>query len=175
MSNVTGTQFQPTASRRDPFGTLVAWALLAMGVVVFASCVLFPAWQSLEALKVAERIEQSRIDAMEARIEEDRRLLVALRNDPVVIARLARRDLRMNVTNDQWVPVDVPGESGPPKRYFDPPPDIASILAEQTPRTDSEARLAAVLTNDRNRLTLLAMSVTLIGVAMWLPTRRMSG
>ena len=125
--------------------------------------------------EVAERIEQSRIDAMEARIEEDRRLLFALRNDPVVIARLARRDLHMNVTNDQWVPVDVPGESGPSERYFDPPPDIASILAEQTPRTDSEARLAAVLTNDRNRLTLLAMSLTLIGVAMWLPTRRMSG
>ena len=175
MSKLTGTQFQPTASRRDPFGTLVAWALLAMGVVAFAPCVLFPAWQSLEALKVAERIEQSRIDAMEARIEKDRRLLFALRNDPVVIARLARRDLHMNIANDQWVPVDVPGESGPSKRYFDPSPDIASILAEQTPRTDSEARLAAVLTNDRNRLTLLAMSVTLIGVAMWLPTRRMSG
>ena len=160
-------------SRRDPLGTLVAWALLAMGVATFALCVLFPAWQSLEALKVAERIEQSRIDAMETRIEKDRRLLFALRNDPVVIARLARRDLRMNVTNDQWVPVDVPRESGLFERHFDPPPDLASILAEQTPPTESEAKLAAVLSNDRNRLTLLAMSVTLIGVAMWLPTRRM--
>ena len=173
MSNGTGTQFQPTESRRDPFGTLIAWVLLAMGVATFAPCVLFPAWQSLEALKAAEQIEQSRIDAMETRIEKDRRLLFALRNDPVVIARLARRDLHMNVTDDRWVPVDVPGESGPSKRYFDPPPDIASILAKQAPRSESEAKLAAVLSNDRNRLTLLAMSVTLIGVAMWLPTRRM--
>lgn len=172
MSNVSDTQFQSTTSGRDPFGTLVAWVLLAMGVGTLAPCVLFPAWQSLEALRVADRIEQSRLDAMEARIEDDRRLLFALRNDPVVIARLARRDLHMNVAEDEWVSVDVPRESGPSKRYFDPPPDIASILAAQTPHTESHAKLAAVLSSDRNRFTLLAMSVMLIGVSFWLPSRR---
>ena len=172
MSKAAGTQFHSATNRRDLSGTLVAWALLATGVATFAVCVLFPAWQSLEALKVAEQIENSRLDALEARIEEDRRLLFALRTDPVVIARLARRDLNLNISGDQWVPVDVPRESGPSKRYFAPPPDLASIAAEQTPPTESEAKLASVLSSDRNRLTLLAMSVTLIGVGLWLPGRR---
>lgn len=163
---------RPDHVRHDVGSGLVAWLLLLMGIGTFAPCILLPVWQSHKDMRLAGRIEQSRVDAMEARIEEDQRMLYALRNDPAVIARLARRDLGINPGFDEWVRVNVPVQSTPSEVFFTPQPDLASIIPVEAPLTGMEAKFVAVFRDMNNRRTLIAMSVMLMGAGLWIPVRR---
>lgn len=170
--NKVDTASRPGRVRHDLGGGLIAWLLLLMGIGTFAPCILIPIWQSHKDMRLAGRIEQSRVDAMEARIEGDQRTLSALRNDPAVVVRLARRDLGMNLDFDQWVRVDVPVQSKPSRVFFTPHPDLASIIPVEAPPTGMEAKFVAVFRDTNNRRILTVMSVMLMGAALWLPTRR---
>lgn len=173
LNNSNGVRTHLRHGRRDYGGSFVAWVLLVLGVGTFAPCVLFPAWQSCRDLQLAQRVELSRVEALQQRVELDQRELSALRNDPSVIARLARRDLGIHRSDDQWVRVDVPVESRPSEAFFAPRANVASIIAQEVPLEGMDAMFAAVFRNTSNRRILLAMSVMLMGAAFWIPGRRL--
>ncbi len=160
--------------RRNVGGTFVAWVLLLMGIGTFTPCVLYPIWQSNRDLQLAQRLEQQRVAAMQSRVDHERRLLDALRNDPAVVARLARRDLGIKANNDRTVRVDVPRQHSRSEHVFNPRPDFASVMAEETPPDYFDTALATVFHDAGNRRVLMVMSVALMGVALWMPNRRMT-
>ena len=143
-----------------------------MAVGTFAPCVLYPVWQSYHDLQLASRLEARRVDAMQSRLDHERRLLHALRNDPHVVARLARRDLGIQSSNDRSIRVGVTKQSSMPEHAFNPRPDFASVITEETGTDRSGTQLAAVFRNPKSRRLLMVMSVALMGVALWIPSHR---
>ena len=104
-------------------------------------------------------------------VERERRLLEATRDDPAVIARLAKRELGFRRRGELSVLVSVPQKSVAHETAFTPDP---------VPLPRSLARLAgylpdynydAVFCDDQTRAIVMAMSVALICLALCLPGR----
>ena len=148
---------------------VVAWLLMLMALAAFAPCVLLPEWRAYQAVRVEEQAQQHRLDALKRVVDRERRLLEAMQSDPAVIARLAQRDLGFRYPGHRPVLVSVPASSGPTEQPFVPepvlPPPIVARVASYLPDYDYDA----VFCDDRPRLVIMAMSVALIGVALWLP------
>lgn len=152
----------------------MGWVLLLMGVATFAPCILFPVWQSHRDLQLAQQLEGRRVAAMQSRVDDERRLLHALRNDPAVLARLARRDLGIKRNDDRWVKVDVPSETPLSQRVFNPRPDFDSVTVQAGSADPFDGHLAKVFHDARTRRVLMVMSIALMAVAVWIPNRRTS-
>ena len=86
-------------------GAIVFWLLLLMATAAFAPCVLLPEWRQLQALHIAEQAQQRRVEQMQQRVDQERRLLEAMCRDPAVLARLARRELGFHSEQERQVPV----------------------------------------------------------------------
>lgn len=84
------------------------WALVIMAALVFAPCVLIPIWNESEELMRAEHAAATALARLDARIRQQERLIEALTSDPLVIERLARRDLRFRKPGEKVVPVNPP-------------------------------------------------------------------
>ena len=93
---------------------VVFWLLVLMGLSTFAPCVLLPQWRQYQAVHMVEQVAQHRLDMLNSRVGKERRLLDALRSDPVVVARLAQRDLGFRRPYEQVIPVAVPAASTMP-------------------------------------------------------------
>jgi len=156
-------------------GGVVFWLLVLMGLSTFAPCVILPEWRNYERLRVAEQAQQHRLDALERRVEHERRMLDAMRSDPGVIGRFAQRDLSFRRLGEQVVRVSVPAtatfvdtdETPFIPRPVPPPPILEPILA-RLPDFDYDA----VFCDDETRPIVMAMSVALVGVAFGLFGRR---
>ncbi len=86
-------------------GGLVYWALVLMGLAVFAPAVLLPEWRAYEDLLVREQMERERYELLEGTVIRERRMIEGLRTDPAVIARVAQRELGFRRTDDQVIAV----------------------------------------------------------------------
>lgn len=143
-----------------------------MALAAFAPCVLLPEWRAYQVLRVAEQAEQHRLDSLGRVVDRERSLLEATRDDPAVIARLARRELHFRHPGEYPVLVSVPGQSTSPEEPFTPdpvlPPPALSRAAGYLPDYDYDA----IFCDEQTRLVVTAMSVALIGVALWLPGGR---
>jgi len=95
----------PTNSRHR--GAVVFWLLLLMSVAALAPCVLLPEWRQLQALQLAEQAQQVRVGRMQELVGRERTLLGAMRSDPAVAGRIARRDLGFYADGEQAVSVGV--------------------------------------------------------------------
>lgn len=82
------------------------WALVVMAALVFAPCVLIPIWNESVELMRAEHAAATALARLDARIRQQERLIEALTSDPLVIERLARRDLRFRKPGEKVLPVD---------------------------------------------------------------------
>ena len=87
-------------------GAIVYWLLVWMGVSSLAMCVLWPEWREYQAIKRAEQVQQRRVESLRRTLREERRQLEALRDDPAVFARLARRELNYRGPWDTLVAVN---------------------------------------------------------------------
>lgn len=86
-------------------GGLVYWALVLMGLAVFAPAVLLPEWRAYEDLLVREQMERERFELLKSTVDREQRVIDGLRNDPAVIARVAQRELGFRRTDDQLVAI----------------------------------------------------------------------
>lgn len=164
-------------------GAIVYWLLVGMGVSSLAMCVLWPEWREYQAIRTAEQVQRKRVDSLRSTLCEERRRLEALRDDPAVIARLARRELNYRGPSDRLVAVKVvntapdvrrspdlsfDGESSAgPDRDLQPPltsPSFAAFL----PQYDYDH----VFSDDPCRWVLATLSVGLLIVAVILFRRR---
>ncbi|MEE9295210.1 MAG: hypothetical protein V3W34_09665 [Phycisphaerae bacterium] len=108
--------------RRGPSPVLF-WTLVLMSSAVFAPCVIVPLWQNYSALKMAEQLELRAVEQMRADLEGQRRHLAGLRDDPLVVTRVAQRELAYAGPDERSVRVGRFDQ--PPARLSQPwPPPV---------------------------------------------------
>ena len=153
-------------------GGLVSWLLILMGLAAFAPCIILPEWREYQALRMVEQQEQHRVDKLQAAIDRERRLLEAMQRDPVVIARLAQRDLGFHRPGEQPVPVAVPVADTAIAEPFHPtpvePPKLIARSLSRLPDFDYDG----VFCDEHTRPIIMVMSVSLIVVAVALHSGR---
>ena len=160
-------------THREPgLGTsVVAWLLLAMAIATFAPCVLLPEWRAYQSVCLAKQEAQFRVDAMRTLLDRERRLIAAIQTDPAVVTRLARREFPYRNPGDEIVTIVLSAEPAHDVHSFKPqpvelPPSLAQA-AKHLPDLDYDG----LFCDDRTRLPLMAMSIGLVGVGVWLPRR----
>ncbi|MFQ5590968.1 MAG: septum formation initiator family protein [Phycisphaerae bacterium] len=162
----------PAVAAAPASGKLVFWLLALMGVSTFVPCVLLPQWRQYQALSVAEQTAQHRLDVLHGRIEQETRLLEALRSDPAVVARFARRDLGFHRANERVVRFSAPLVPAARADRFTPspvaPPPVLARLASYLPDYNYDA----VFCEDDTRPIIMALSLGLIAAAYVLLGRR---
>ena len=152
-------------------GGAVFWLLVLMGLSTFAPCVILPEWRDYERLRVAEQAQRHELDTLEKRVEDERRMLDAMRGDPAVIGRFAQRDLSFRRIGERVVHVSVPMAASTHMATSVPfapepvrPPAFLQPVLSRLPNLDYDA----VFCDDETRLIVMVMSVSLIGIAFGL-------
>lgn len=149
------------------------WVLVFLASGTFAPCVLVPAWQELRALTVLESVESQGIEQLRADVRHRRRHLDALREDPMVVARVALRDLAYSRPNESTV--FLPAGAAPPRRHrrrvvvtAESPAVLRRVLS-WLPYGDR----SDVFADPARRMTLIGLSGALLVAAFVLyPPRR---
>lgn len=162
-------------------GAIVYWLLVTMALAAFVPCIILPEWRKLESVDASHKIEAERVRRFRQVVEDERRALAAIRTDPAVIARLARRDLGYRQTGERFVSVAVNGEeaanpsvvewlrASPERESKEPrfapeplaPPRFAASLVSRLPQWDYDA----LFCNDRTRTIIMSLSIALIAIA----------
>jgi len=173
MANLDGDNMGEGSAAPVPgTGTsLVAWCLLFMAVVTFAPAVVLPEWRAYQASRVALQEEQYRLDAMTEVVDRQRRLVESIQTDPGVVTRIALREYGAKPRDEEIVSIPVEVEPTPQDRPFVPtavePPPVISRLTRHLPDLDYDA----VFCDEQTRLIVIALSLVLMAVAVWLPTK----
>jgi len=168
---------------------VLAWMLLAMGVLAMAPCIIIPEWRAYEAMFRAEQVEEHRLAEVKEWIARERAALEAIQTDPEVVARLAQRELNFARPNAEEVSVSLDGgeDHGSLRLPFTDrvQPSVATSngVAEELrigkPELPGPLRrviswlpdfdYVAVFCDPSLRSAILLMSVTILGVGLWLP------
>jgi hypothetical protein len=82
------------------------WLLTGLSLAVFAPCVLMPIWRDLQHTQAYEHELAQVIAYLEQQIERNEAHMQALRTDPLVNERYARRDLNQRVEGERLIPFD---------------------------------------------------------------------
>ena len=135
------------------------WLLLAMGVAVLTPCVLLPEWRAYQALRIAEQAQQHRVDSLELAVSREGRRLDALRSDPAVVTRLARRELSYFKPGELEIAVEAEPVAMEPRDLFvatavEPPPSIARFVS-LLPRFDYDS----IFCDPETRPLVIALSI----------------
>ncbi len=157
--------------------SFVFWMLLAMGMSTLAACVLVPAWGEYAEQATSEQRADYQVAKLQHAVDQEKRLLEALRSDPAAIARLAKRELAYREPNEQVLSVDTakPGPfpvdlaDGFVPQPVDPPAVVANMI-HWLPNYDYQT----VFCDPQTRLTLIVMSVALICLAFVLNAKSIS-
>jgi len=151
--------------------SVMFWVLLLMASAVFAPCVLVPVWRDYQAIVLARRVEERAVAHMRSNVDRLEKHLDALRNDPAVIGRVARRDLAYTSNRETVVLVDavsphvdtVSARSVETIQDVEPPPWMRRVLT-WLPFADR----ADVFSDSATRATLMLLSGGLVMAAFWL-------
>jgi len=149
--------------------------LIALALIVFAPCMILPAWREYQAAEMDERRAARETELMAQHAERLERRLDAIHNDPLVIARLARRELGCTMPGEVRLAVSTSADADIRiDSWRDQQPKAASV--EFTPASPPVgiARLTAYLPKlnydalfctPSTRGTLLGLSLALIAAA----------
>jgi hypothetical protein len=149
------------------------WLLVGLAAAGFVPCVVVPAWRDHQAIALAAQLEERHTAAMRQSVERQRRALEAIRTDPGVAARLARRELGYQCPGEKQV--GVPGVptalEPPPAQPLDPvvPPPAVSRIARRLPAANYDSIFCREPT--RTVVMLLSGGVALAAFALYPPTR----
>jgi hypothetical protein len=150
---------------------VVFWLLTIMGFAAFAPCILLPEWREYQTLRVAEQREQFRVDQIREEVAKEQRGLEALRSDPAVVARLARREFAFHQPGEGIVAVPV-AHVPEPARGFVPqavePPAVLQRYERYLPRLNYDV----LFCEGETRILIMGMSLCLILLTVVLFTRR---
>lgn len=168
------SEVAPTEPARPQPSPVMFWLLMAMASATFTPCVIVPVWRDYQAIKLAERFEARAVEQLREHAQHLQRHLDALRRDPAVIERIARRDLSYRRPFEANVPV-VPMPVAPVRiaETVDlriEPPDVVRGFLTWLPIS---AARADVFVDPTSRRTLMCLSGGLVLAAFVLyPPRR---
>lgn len=113
---------------------LLFWALIALAAAGFVPCLALPAWRDYQTMALAVQVEEQLTAAARADLERLRRTSEAIRTDPAVAARLARRELSYHHPGDTEVlvpgvvPIGFTAPRPPAIEPIQPPRPIARAV-----------------------------------------------
>ncbi|HUU85833.1 MAG TPA: hypothetical protein VM243_20235 [Phycisphaerae bacterium] len=113
---------------------LLFWGLIALAGAGFAPCVVLPVWRDYQAMALATQVEEQLAATARADVERLRHTAAAIRTDPAVAARLARRELSYRHPGQAEVPVPgvLPAGFHAPRpmavQPIEPPRPIARVI-----------------------------------------------
>ena len=146
-------------------GAIIFWLLILMGVTAFAPCVLLPEWRQYQELHAAEQVAAHHASAMHAQVERERRMLDAVRTDPGVVTRLAKRDLGYRNVDESLIDLHVETVIRLAEPAFVPtpptPPALIASVVSSLPRFDADA----VFCDPRTRPTVMTLAICVIVAA----------
>lgn len=158
-----------------PAHTIMFWLLTGMAMLVFATCVLLPVWNQTERILEREHRIAEGVSLLRMQVERNQERIDALKNDPQVVGRLARRQLNHRPHEDAVVvyatahhaPVRVTSWLEDPADLelpLDPRPDwlLASI------RWLPDWPWQSLFVRSPNRELMLGLSAGLMLSACWL-------
>ncbi len=152
------------------------WLLVLLASATFAPCVIVPVLREYRAVKLLEKVETGAIERMRTDVGRQRAHLDALRKDPLVVARVAQRDLAYTRRNETTVFVGV----GSPVEKVSAPavlgkvelPTVVATVLGWLPFSDR----SDIYADPATRGTLMALSGALLVAAFLLyPPRRRLG
>ena len=82
---------------------LLFWSFVGVSLLLFAACLLLPEWRQAEQYAARLVARQQRVDELRRRVATQERTLEALRSDPLIIARVAERELRYRRPDEEEV------------------------------------------------------------------------
>ena len=161
---------QVDAIAKETPSPVMFWVLLGLAAAAFAPCCLVPVWRDYQAITMAERLEEARIERLSNHVERQRRHLTALRTDPAVVARTAQRDLGFRRPDESIILVQSGAQPAPaatiPKRS---PLDTKQVTFVHAPLP----QYASIFINPATRNALMGLSAGLVIAAFVLyPPRR---
>jgi cell division protein FtsB len=160
-----------TKSHSSHGSPLVFWLLTIMGLAVFAPCIVLPEWRAYQGLRLAEQREQFKVDQVREAVADEQRRLEALRSDPAVVARLARREFAFHQPGEAVVTVPVASAPDPPKTFV-PAPVEPPVLIKRWERFLPRLNYDRLFCDDETRAPLMGMSLSVIAIAFALFRRR---
>lgn len=80
---------------------IVFWCLIGLSLAGMLPCMVLPAWREYQDATVTEQVRALQMEDAQRELEIMRKRLDAIHNDPVVIARLARRELGFQNPEEQ--------------------------------------------------------------------------
>jgi hypothetical protein len=153
------------------------WLLIGMAFLVYAPCILVPIWLETEHLIEAERKANAHVAELQANVAEQDRVLDALRSDPLLNERLARRDLRFHRASEVLLPGAANDEAKtnllalhgshvpePQPIEIDDPPVVISLASRWLPALPWKELFAT----QPNRTIFMLMAGGLLVAAFWL-------
>jgi cell division protein FtsB len=84
----------------------VFWCLIGLALAGMMPCMVLPAWREYQDATVTEQVRALQTQDAQRELEIMRTRLDAIHNDPVVISRLARRELGFQTPDEQVFHVD---------------------------------------------------------------------
>ena len=158
-------------------GSAMFWLLAGMAAAVFAPCVLLPVWREYQALQYAAQVEQAGLEQARAELWRQRKRLAALENDPAVITRVARRELRYRNPDEIVIPVSIPpeewAEATPVALAPVNPPTPVAWIVDKLPETDYDRLFCSGPT--RTLLMCLAGGLVVGACVIYSPRRKGRG
>lgn len=161
----------PYCNAKYAGSAVVFWLLTIMGFATFAPCILLPEWREYQALRVAEQREQFRVDQIREEVAEEQRRLEALRSDPAVVARLARREFAFHQPGEGIVAVPVAHVPEPAKAFAAQPVEPPIVLRRYE-RYLPQLNYDLLFCEGETRTLIMGMSLGLIVITVVLFTRR---
>ncbi|NOX59696.1 MAG: hypothetical protein GXP29_12690 [Planctomycetes bacterium] len=101
---------------------IVFWILIGLAICGMAPCLILPAWREYQEATVIEKVRETQLADAHAELKTMTARLDAIHNDPIVIDRLARRELGFHKPDELVLLV---------------PPIDASPLPQSNPRSSS--------------------------------------
>jgi cell division protein FtsB len=165
---------QTTEQPTERGSILLPWLLLFMALGTLAPSVILPEWRAYQAMHVARQAEQHRLASMQRVVDRERRHLQALHRDPAVLSRMAQRELRFRAPGEQVIAVSVAPvdnferQSGNP---FVPAPVVPPSAVARATSYLPDYPYDRVFCDHRTRVALMCMSVALMLLALYIPSR----
>ena len=106
----------------------ISWALLLAGLLILSAVILTPAVQDLQLAQADRNNYQATLDLLDQKIAMQKEFMAAATKDPVLMERLASRQLNLNRPDQQTLVLD------PAAPYKDR--SVETLLAESLTPTN---------------------------------------
>jgi len=98
-----GTPSLNLAARQPVSHAIMFYLLSAAALLVFAPCVIVPIWLDFQDLSETERSLRGLVLELQNQIDRNNNRIEALQSDPLVVERVARRELNRKSENEQHI------------------------------------------------------------------------